>query len=670
VKFTTLSLVITTVLSSPGVFAQVSDTTEVSPLDSVPADTTVPPQPIRPIPHLGTLDRDVLQSQIIPDSSAYFGEYSSLNDIIVNHNGAFVRDLGSVGQYSELTLGGLGGRHIAYLQDGIVLNEPLTGIYNPCWLQTEQIDRVEVETGTRSFLYGFNSTGGAINAVSRHYKAIRPMTKIRYSESRYEQTFFDGMFSQNLTRNLNVTGGVERYVTDGRFSNSDFDMWGTRVKARFDASDRWNFFFSEHYTQTKLGLFGGINYNATANTTGLFYDPRQAVVTTTDVYEKITRHDTHLGVAAQLFDDSTDITTLTAYYTTHLRELRDENNRPFADSFSIFDNHHSRLRGVKLTHDLQRSRLSVNLGGEMQSRDILLSPATGNHAEMAINAFGRIGLSPFEQFRLSGYARYDHYGRRSAFSVGGDLSLSPLSWLRLYAGYSRSTRFPTFQELYWRRGNIDGPNEPFANERHHLFESGVECNIDSIVMLSVKYFRRTIGDHITTFSAGPSQPFIGVRFIVQDRSVHEGVSASAHLRLWCITAEGHASYLAITQSLSQRVSISNLSTLQPEWWALGGIYYRNKLFDESLDLKVGIRGKIYGDQQGMEFNPEAIAFVPSSLPSIGIGAAADAVLIAKIGPAYVHFLWQNLVDNNYIVTPFYPMPDRAVRFGITWVLFD
>lgn len=657
-------------LASPAVFAQNQDTIEVSLPDAVPVDTALPPQPIKPIPHLGTLDRDLSHTQIITDSSAYFGEYTSLNDIVVNHTGAFVRDLGNVGQYSELTLGGLGGRHIAYLQDGILLNEPLTGIHNPYWFQTEQIERVEVETGTRSFLYGLNSTGGVVNAVSRHHKAIRPLTKIRYSESRYEQTFFDGMFSQNLTRDLNVTVGVERYVTDGRFSNSDFDMWGTRVKARFNASNRWNFFLLQHYTQTKLGLFGGINYNATAGSSGLFYDPRQAVVTTTDVYEKITRHDVHLGVAAQLFDDSTDITTLTAYYATHLRELRDENNRPLADSFAIFDNHHSRWRGVKLTHHVERNRFSLNVGGEVQSRNILHSPATGDHAEIASSAFGRIGFSPFEQFRLAGYGRYDNYLGRIVVSLGSDLSYSPLRWLRLYAGYSRSTRFPTLQELYWRRGNIYGPDEPFANERHHLFESGVECHVDSIAMVSIKYFRRTVRNHITTFSAGPSQPFTGVQFLAQNRSVYEGVSASAQLRFWHIAAEGHASHLVITQNLSQSVSGNDLSTPQPEWWALGGIYYRNTLFDENLDLKLGIRGKIYGEQRGMEFNPEAIAFVPSSLPSIDIAAAADAVLIAKIGPAYVHFLWHNLVDNNYVVTPFYPMPDRAVRFGITWILLD
>lgn len=658
----------TILVLSQFVFTQEQDTVALLP-DSVAIDTTLPPKTVTPISSLGTLDRGLPHSAFIADTSAYLGEYNSVIDIVVNHHGTFVRDLGSVGQYSELTLGGLGGRQIAYFQDGILLNEPLTGIYNPYWLQTEQVERVEVETGSRAFLYGLNSTGGAINAVSRHYKAIHPLTKIRYSESRYEQTFFDGMFSQNLTRNINVTGGVERYVTDGRFSNSDFDMWGARLRARFDASDHWNFFFSEHYTQTQLGLFGGVNYNATANSTGLFYDPRQAVLTTTDAYEKITRHDVQLGVAAHLFDDSTDVTTATAYYSTHFRELRDENNRPFPDSFTIFDNHHSRWRGIKLTQHIDRSWYSLNLGAEVQWRDILQSPATGNRAEAASNAYGKIAFSPFEFFGLAGYARYDNYLGDNALSFGGDVSFSPAAWLKVYAGYSQSTRFPTFQELYWRRGNITGPSQPLDNERHALFESGAEVDLGSVLVFDVKYVRRVVRDQIVAFATGLSEPFVGVRLARQDRSVYEGVRAKAQLRFWYIAAEGQANYLHVTQTDIQ-ITPRGRNNLQPEWWALGGVYYRNRLFDDNLDLKMGVRGRIYGEQRGMEFNPEALLFVPSSLPPIGIAATVDMVLIAHIDRAYVHLLWQNLVDNTYIITPFYPMPDRAVRFGITWELLD
>ena len=38
--------------------------------------------------------------------------------------------------------------------------------------------------------------------------------------------------------------------------------------------------------------------------------------------------------------------------------------------------------------------------------------------------------------------------------------------------------------------------------------------------------------------------------------------------------------------------------------------------------------------------------------------------------AMIYFTWQNLLNNKYFVVPYYPMPARSIRFGITWELFN
>ena len=38
--------------------------------------------------------------------------------------------------------------------------------------------------------------------------------------------------------------------------------------------------------------------------------------------------------------------------------------------------------------------------------------------------------------------------------------------------------------------------------------------------------------------------------------------------------------------------------------------------------------------------------------------------------AIVYFTWQNLFDNNYYITPYYPMPSRSIRFGVAWKMFN
>lgn len=598
---------------------------------------------------------------MLTDTAAMWNEYSSLNDIIGPRGGFFIQDLGSIGQFSGLAIRGLDGRSVAFLHDGILLNEPLTGTYNSYWYQTEQIERVEIEQGTRAFLYGSNSTGGAINISTKSFKAIRPHSRIRYSESTYEQIFFDGRISQNLTRNLNLTGGVQRYVTDGRFLNSDYDAWGARFKARFNVSNRLNIFFSENYMQTQLGLFGGVKYGTT-NPVSLF-DRLQANIVSGDSYEKITRHDVQIGLAAELFGDTSDVTTLTAYYSTQLREFRNEDNRPNPDTLFIQDNHHAHWQGVKLTQHVELRHQSLDVGAEVQSRQIIESPATGYRVQINTNAFGKLELQPLDPLRIALYARIDNYLGRTPTSYGSDVTVTPVKGLSLFAGYSRSYRFPTFQELYWRTPTIDGPATDLSPERHQLVEIGTRIQLGNTLFLRSSYYYRVAMDAIVTERTTFDAPFPALRFAVREKKIYRGAEMSSSLRVWHFVGEGSVTYLTVSENGAE------VKTL-PQWWASGGLYYWNELFEGDLDLKIGVRGRVIGQQDGLEFNPEAMMYVPSALPALGIQTVTDGFIVAHIGNAYVHLIWQNLFDNNYVVTPFYPMPDRAVRFGIVWELVD
>ncbi len=617
--------------------------------------------PIVPIALIGSIERNIGRDNIVTDTAAMWNEYTSLNEFIGSRGGFFVRDLGSVGQFSGLTIRGLDGRSIAFLHDGILLNEPLTGTYNTSWYQTEQIERIEIEQGTRAFLYGFNSTGGAVNLLSKSYKAIKPHSRIRYSESVYEQTFFDGTISQNLTRKLNLTGGVQRYVTDGRFSNSEYDAWGARFKTRFNVSNRLNIFFSENYTQIQVGLFGGVNYSGTAP--GSHFDRLQASILSGDSYEKITRHDQQLGLAAELFGDTLNVTTLTAYRSTHLREFRNENNRPNPDTLFIQDNHDIQWQGVKLTQHLELRHQSLDVGGEVQSRQIIESPATGYRAQVNTNAFGKLELQPLDPLQIALYARIDNYMGRTPTSFGADVTMTPTEGLSLFAGYSSSYRFPTFQELYWRTGTIGGPASDPGAEQHQLIEIGARVGLGDIFSLRATYHSRVVTDAVATQRGTFDAPFPSLMFAVRDRVTYRGVEAFSSLRVWHFYGEGSANYLVASENGVETRTI-------PQWWASGGIYFLGKLFDDYLDLKIGARGRMIGQQDGMEFNPEAMMFVPSMLPPLVFATVVDGFLVAHLGSAYVHFIWQNLFDNDYVVTPFYPMPDRAIRFGISWQLVD
>ena len=49
----------------------------------------------------------------------------------------------------------------------------------------------------------------------------------------------------------------------------------------------------------------------------------------------------------------------------------------------------------------------------------------------------------------------------------------------------------------------------------------------------------------------------------------------------------------------------------------------------------------------------------------------DFTLVGEIQKvAIVYFTFENLLDNKYYITPYYPMPERNFRFGVAWELLN
>ena len=128
--------------------------------------------------------------------------------------------------------------------------------------------------------------------------------------------------------------------------------------------------------------------------------------------------------------------------------------------------------------------------------------------------------------------------------------------------------------------------------------------------------------------------------------------------------EGGAQYLEVLTG-------DNVGNEFPKWTGRGGAWFRDSLLGRHLDLKAGFQGKFFSSFQGRGFDQLAQIDVPTLNPAtIDMAGTVDFLLIAHIGSAYVHFVWENLLDRQYIMRIFYPMPERNIRFGISWDFLD
>lgn len=624
------------------------------------SSTTAPPDSVGRMstPSLvGTLDRNLDRTFVRTREDLHWIDYRYLGDILESFPGALTRNQQGEGQYHQITFDGSDWRGIAFMSNGRPLNDPSTGIYNMYLFTPEYADRVEVVTGPRAFLYGFNAAGGAVNLVTKNYNSNKPFTKLDYSEGAYGYAFADGTFSQNISRRVNLTFGFQHQATDGRFTNSIYDGWISRAKIRIMISPTLNIILAHNYAGTQTGLNGGIDLTASGSTRA--FDRIQAVVRNPDAYEKNSRHDADLSLVGTLFGDTTNVSTLTLYYSHSLREYRDEENRSQPNGIFIRSDHVTSWMGGLFTQNYDTEFQRLLFGASVELRQVVGSPNLGRHRNVAGAVWLKEEALLGNNLTVAAYGRVDEYRRQTFLGIGGDATLRLNRLVSLFGGVSTSRRVPDYQELFWQDSTVLNPGGVSA-EVHRVAEAGVAVALGDAGRIRLAAFHRTVADPIVTVPTGlPNSPFPSFSIGNAGAISSNGISARVDLRIWYLALDGTAEYITRTQSGGALDDV-------PRLWARGGIYFWHTLLGGKLELKAGVQGKFALSHKGLAFNPEAVAYVPSPGPALGSSGTVDFSLIAHIGDAYIHFIWENLPDVRYYGIPFTPAGERALRFGISW----
>ena len=606
---------------------------------------------------VGTLERNLDPGSFRTRNDLHWVDYRYLGNILQTFPGAFVREQSSEGQYSQLSFNGVDWRSIAVTMNGRPMNDPISGVFNLYLFTTEYADRIEVVTGPRAFLYGSNSTGGVVNLVTKNYNSNKPFTKLDYSEGADGYAYVDGTFSQNTSRRINLTFGFQHQGTDGRFPNSDDESWMGRSKLRYNVSRDFNVIFSYYYVSMQAGLNGGIS-TASVGTTAAF-DALQAIVVNADSYEKITRHDLDLSLVGTFMGDSTDVTNLTLYHSHVLREYRDEENRIPSNGIFVHSDHLASWMGATLTQDIASEIQRFEGGASIEIRKVEASPNIGQQRTVVGALWGKeeLTLSPF--FSVAGFARHEIERGTGSPGAGADVTFALSPSFGLYGGFSSSRRQPNEQELFWNDSTVTRTGNIIA-EKHFVTELGATLQFAGAGSIRFGYEHRTINDPIL-FARGPetASPFPPIVISNGSALTINSARASISVRFWYLAVEGTAMYLLET---SHGVHIDDY----PKLSGSGGLYFWHTLLHEKLELKAGVKGRFAFSHAGMLFNPEVIGYVPNGGTPVSTNGSADLFLIAHLGDAYIHVMWENIAGIQYYGTPYYPGGERALRFGVSW----
>jgi hypothetical protein len=603
----------------------------------------------------GSLNHRMPSSEVIDDTAMEWISARTLNQIVAARPGVFGSEPSGVGQYFPLTIRGAGLRSYGILVDGRPVADPASGLFNLSLFPQEMAERVEIISGPRSFLYSSTGSGGVLNIVTHTPSHRVPFTKIRYEEAGYEHAFSDGSFNQNLTRRVNLGLGYQYIGTGARYYNSAHEQWNIHGALRYHLLPHFCMILSEHYAQTETQLYGGIDYKSTGFTYA--FEPKLAAVYSEDAYEKLTRHDLDLRFVGMFLPDSTDLSTLTFYYSSNLREFRDEESD---GSANIHHDHRSSWFGMRAQQSATLGWHQLSAGLSLDMLQVEASPALGQLKNPSFAAWALDDIEFSEGLGVAVYGRSEMFRGEYLAGFGVDASVALGMGFIVRGGVSLSRRAPTYPELFWSDSTVvhDGV---ISTEKHQLTEAGLHWSSSELGTVRLVLAHRVISNPILTALYAGKGPFPGVR--VYNGGTIRSLSAelSVDLRLFrYIHIEGSGTYL-----LRKDASGSSLEDY-PDFWGEGGIFLAGKFLNDKLDLKAGARGRITTRYTGYLFSPQALFPIPNTITPLGMGSTLDLLAVAHIGSAYIHIMWENVTDTKYFTSPFTPVLARTVRFGISW----
>lgn len=583
-------------------------------------------------------------SSFISNEEVLKSDYRYAGDLINLFPGTSIRHLGFYNQPSEVSIYGSGFNSFGYLENGLLLNDRMKNYYDLNYIQTEDIDSIEIIPSVRSFMYGPDNNVAVVNFITKNFVPPAPYSRIKYYEGPFEEAMVDAQFSIMPYKKMNVFVDITNRKSGNSYSNTESSLWQAKVKLKYFLSNSINISADYFYNKADFSLNGGIAVDSLIDldrdVNYYLYNERLAPVLYSNRYQKNKQHLFQLRFLASLFDASHS--DLNFYYKFNLDEFRQNENGTVTSIPSVLSDDKQKILGANLNQRLELGFLSLHLSGFYEHRMFLPNTAIewyknnllGFSGSLTFN-FNDLGIAP------SFFTKTLHYDSKVYNGVGGDVSISVIENSKIYFGVSRYERL----HLYY----------PGISDKPYVLnaEAGAEYQLPFGRVKSTFFYKKYSGEYFYYIS--PTE------IAALQPKDDFGLSIYTTLKYWKIELELSGSFYKSNYSV-------NVTKPLPDFSFNTGLWYKDVLFDSSLNLKSGFKFYFNGSRSfsGYDFNAMRILYRLDK-PEIGASATIDFFLAGEVKEtAIIYFTWENLLDNQYYITPYYPMPRRGIRFGISW----
>ena len=544
----------------------------------------------------------------------------------------FLKDKGLIGQPDELTVYGNGSGTTGFFSDGILYNNRYTNILDLNFIQSELIDSIEILPLPRGFLYGPDNYIASANFIERDFFTPVPYSRIKYYEGPDGEAFIDGIFNTSLFHKLNFTFDVTNRKFDSTYTNSDFSIWQAEFRLKYFLSNKINLVGYYSLVSSELGLNGGADADSISKITedinSILYEPLSAPVVNPSLRQEVKLDKLGLRVIGNFNAFSTD---LNFYYHSAKENYSGIVTKDEIKSFTW---------GTALRQSYSRKNLSLELNGvfeRRQSRYYYVDNLTG--IQNIKNSYNVFSISPVVTMYFldstivpSAFYKTTNYSDvgKSYNGIGGDVTIKLLKMLDLYFGISKFDFFGLETDVN---------------------EIGVRVNYENLFANIKLYSKKNLVSIYRTF---PNMIMTSFN-ILESTGSFTGFALNLNYDFWKLGFEGGLNYNSHEKDQSFYYTGNQIYASQIKMHINSGIFYKDILFNQDLDLKTGFVLNYYD-------------FEPDDFESAFQVDFTLAGIIRKV--AIVYFSWENLLDKKYFIVPYYPMRERGIRFGLAWELFN
>lgn len=400
----------------------------------------------------------------------------NLSDIIQRDPSVYIKQSGGMGQISEIALRGTKGVHTLVLKDGARLNsQNELGPLYPAFLDTTDLQQIEILKGPASVQYGSDAIGGVVQLISKKpFKSGAELTGI-YGENDTYKTI----------AKVNVVNDQGLYAQIG---GQRLESDGTRILESQPTSEKANY-DQKGYT-AKVGYFQENNIDASASITE---NKGVSIFSNDYITNTAQRQFVNRIINAKVNYNILPDLTLNAHYAN----VQDKQNVPTYASYYNTENNQSDL----------------NLKWKFNPNQNILVGATYNDAnyksntilksDQSIDSTGYYFQHQFrnELFDTQVGVRIEDNERFGTHTVGqGAIRYHFLPNASIYTNIGSAFRAPSLNELYSQWGG----NENLKPEESISYELGLDYGITSNLLANFSIYRTNI-DNLIVYNVATNE---------------------------------------------------------------------------------------------------------------------------------------------------------------------